>query len=69
MGVAYVGVHISKHLKEELAWDTDNWLQVISNVVLLVSYATKELKNKAFSSLNNVVCIATRYMVFGSYVF
>ena len=31
----YVGiVHISMHLKEELAWATDKWLRIISNIML-----------------------------------
>ena len=34
MGVACVDIHISKHLKEELAWATDKWLWVISNIML-----------------------------------
>ena len=29
-----VGVHVSRRLKEELAWATDKWLQVISNTML-----------------------------------
>ena len=33
-GVAYVGVHVSRRLKEELAWATDKRLQVISNIML-----------------------------------
>ena len=48
MGVAYVGVHISRHLIEELAWATDKQLWVISNIK--VSYTTKILKNKAILS-------------------
>ena len=34
-------VHVSRLLKEELAWGIDKWLQVVS------SYTTKKLKNKA----------------------
>ena len=34
-----------KSLKEELAWHTDKWLRVISNIMF--SYTTKKLKNKA----------------------
>ena len=35
VSVAYMGVCISRHLKEELAWATDKkWLQVISNIML-----------------------------------
>ena len=29
-----VGVHVSRHLKEELAWATYRWLQVLSNIML-----------------------------------
>ena len=29
-----MGVHVSRPLKEELAWATDKWLQVISNIML-----------------------------------
>ena len=49
VGVAYGNVHVSKQLKEELAWAIDKWLQVISNTnVIKNSYATKNLKNKPF---------------------
>ena len=34
-GVAYVNIRVSKHLKEELTWVIDKWLQVISNKMLL----------------------------------
>ena len=34
VGVAYVGVHISRYSKEGLAWATDKWLQVISTIML-----------------------------------
>ena len=30
--VAYMGVHISRHLKEELAWAIDKQLWAISNL-------------------------------------
>ena len=49
MGVAYVNVHLSRHVKEELAWAVDKWLQVISNTnVIKNSYTTKNLKSKPF---------------------
>ena len=35
-----MNVRILRHLKEELGWTIDKWLQVISN-----SYTTKKLKN------------------------
>ena len=34
MGVAYVNVCGSRHLKEELAWAINEWLHVISNTML-----------------------------------
>ena len=44
----YVGIHVSRHLKEELAGDIDIQLQVISNKMLFktVIYTTKKLKNQ-----------------------
>ena len=44
MGVAYMKVCVSRHLKEELAWVIDKRLQ-------LISYTTKNLKNKAIFNL------------------
>ena len=35
--MAYVGVYVSRRLKEELAWATDKQLQVISNIMLRYS--------------------------------
>ena len=32
--MAYVNVHVSRNLKEELVWAIDKWLQVISNIML-----------------------------------
>ena len=32
--VVYTGVCVLIHLKEELAWAIDKWLQVISNTML-----------------------------------
>ena len=32
LGVAYVNICVSMHLKEELAWVIDKWLWVISTV-------------------------------------
>ena len=55
-----MGIHVLRRLKEELAWATDKQLQIFSNIMLFktVSYTTKKLKNKAFLSLNNIVCVA-----------
>ena len=48
-----VDVCISSHLKEELAWPADEWLQVISTIMLFkkqlrVLRSYKELKMKPF---------------------
>ena len=40
--VAYMNAHVSRHLKEELAWAIDTWLQVISNKKQLYHKETKE---------------------------
>ena len=42
VGVAYIGVCISRLLKEEFPWATDKWLQVISNMLL---FKTVPLRN------------------------
>ena len=40
-----VDVHVSSHLKEELAWTADKRLQAISTILLFKnSSSTKELK-------------------------
>ena len=45
VGVVDVDVHISSHLKEELAWAIDKWLRIISTITLLKnSKSTRELK-------------------------
>ena len=50
MGVAYVGIHILEHLKEELAWAIDKWLWFISNMKAVIPL-NKKLKNKALLNL------------------
>ena len=30
----YLNISVSKHLREELAWDIHKWLQVISSTLL-----------------------------------
>ena len=35
VGVAYVNIRVSRHLKEELAWAIDKWLRIISNKMLI----------------------------------
>ena len=52
--MACVGVHVSKLLKEELAWATDKRIQVISNILLV---KTVKLKNIVVLSLFNTKCI------------
>ena len=43
--MVYVDVCILSHLKEELTWAVDKWLQVISTIMLFKnSKSTKELK-------------------------
>ena len=51
--MAYINANVSKHLKEELAWVIDKWLEVISDIMLFetVIYTTKKLKNKAVLKL------------------
>ena len=34
LGMAYMNIHVSRHLKEEPAWAIDRWLQIISNNVV-----------------------------------
>ena len=34
VGMLYVNVHVSTHLKQELAWAIDKWLWLISNTML-----------------------------------
>ena len=34
VGVVVIDVRISSHLKEELAWAVDKWLQIISTIML-----------------------------------
>ena len=46
-----MGLGVSRHLKEELAWAIDKGLQVISIKYYLNSYITKKLKNKAVLNL------------------
>ena len=59
MGVAYMGRCVLRCLKQELAWGTDKWLQVIKNKMLLkYCYTTKKVKKKAILSSNNIVCTA-----------
>ena len=63
-------VYILRCLKEELAWAIDIQLWVISNIMLFIkSYANKKLKNKAVSSLNNIVCFAMWSLVTYSNLF
>ena len=45
VGMAYVGIHVSRQLKLELAWATDKQLWVVYKTV---HFTIKELKNKPF---------------------
>ena len=48
MGVVDVDVCVSSHLKKELTWAIDKWLQVINTIMLFKNNkSTKELLNKA----------------------
>ena len=45
VGMVDVDVHVSSHLKQELAWAVGKWLWVISTMMLFKnSESTKELK-------------------------
>ena len=60
----YVGVHISRHLKEELPWVTYERLRIISTIMLFKTVIPlRNFKNKAVLSLNNIVCIAKLSLV------
>ena len=37
VGVAYVGVRVSRHLKQQLAWAGDKPLQIIRNTMLFIT--------------------------------
>ena len=52
VGMVDIDVHILSHLKEELAWTVDKWLQIIC-YVFKNSKSTKELKKE----LNNTVVL------------
>ena len=56
--MACVGVYVLRRFKEELAWATDIWLQIISNVMLFKAVIPLKLKNKVVLSLFNIVCVA-----------
>ena len=57
--MAYINVHVSRRLKEELAWATDKHLWVISNQMLFkrVIRTTKKLKNKAILKLKRILYV------------
>ena len=48
--MAYVTVHVLRHLKEELAWVIDKQVWFISNTMSVI-YTAKNLKNKAIESI------------------
>ena len=45
------GIHVLRHLKEELAGTTEKWFQAI--ILFLQSFITEELKNKAVLSFKH----------------
>ena len=52
-----MGVCILRHLKEELAWATNRWLQIISSMLFkTVILLCKELKNKFKTVLDVLLC-------------
>ena len=52
-----VDVHVSTHLKEELAWAPRKQLQDINTIMLFKNnYSTKELKNEAVVILFALLC-------------
>ena len=55
--MAYVNVCVLRCLKEELAWDIDKWLQVISKNVNYNSYTFKKLKKKIVLNLTKILAI------------
>ena len=63
-----VDIHVSSHLKEELAWAVDKRLRIISAIMLCNS--TKELKNKAILNLKQYciccyVALSDVFILFG----
>ena len=53
VGVVYMHIRVSRHLKEELVLATDKWLRVISNIMLF----------RIVIPLRNIVCIAVWSLV------
>ena len=49
--MAYVNVHVSRHLKEELAWAIDKRLRAISYIMLIKTVIPLKIKNKDVLSL------------------
>ena len=48
--MVYVNVHVSMHLKEELAWAIDKWFQLYNGI-----YTTKKIKNKDVLNLKTIL--------------
>ena len=62
--MAYVNVCISKSLKEELAWATDERLQVISNTMLVktvISLRNSAVRYQSRFAYHNTATVASRY--------
>ena len=54
--MAYVNVHVSRLLKEELAWVIDKWLRIIVNTMLFKTIIL--LKFYKIKPFFNIVCVA-----------
>ena len=52
--MACVGVHVSRRLKEELAWATDKRLQVISNIIPLYRHLVSSKHDALSPSIPNI---------------
>ena len=54
--MAYMNVHVSRHLKEELAWAIDRQLQVISNKMLFKTVIPLKIKDFKFKIMYALLC-------------
>ena len=54
-----MNICISRHLKEEMAWDIDKQLWVISDKMLfkMVTYATEKMKNRVVSYFKTILYV------------
>ena len=44
MGVAYVNLRVLRHLKQEVAWDRDEWLRIVSTTMLFKTVIPLRIK-------------------------